>query len=174
MSRHRAVVALGSNLGDRVELLRRGLRLLAVHDDVAVTGVSPVYETAPVGGPADQPPYLNAVAAVETSMTPGLLLGLLHVVEVACQRTRDVRWGPRTLDLDLLAYDEVVSADPWLTLPHPRAHERAFVLVPWLDLDGAAVLPGRGPVAGLAAGLDRSGLARRDDLVLDDVVLEAP
>jgi 2-amino-4-hydroxy-6-hydroxymethyldihydropteridine diphosphokinase len=167
VSRHQAVVALGSNLGDRAGLLRQGLRLLGAHDDVAVTGVSPVYETAPVGGPADQPPYLNAVAALEVSMAPGLLLGLLHVVEAACERTREVRWGPRTLDLDLLAYDDVVSGDAWLTLPHPRAHERAFVLVPWLDLDGAAVLPGRGPVAGLAAGLDRAGLARRDDLALE-------
>ena len=158
----RAVVALGGNLGDRAAWLRRGLALLAAHDDVRIAGVSPVYETAPVGGPEGQPAYLNAVAALELTMPPRQLLGLLHVVEAACERVRAARWGPRTLDLDVLAYDDLVCADPALTLPHPRAHERAFVLAPWLDLDPAATLPGHGPVAALAAGVDRSGVRRVD------------
>ncbi|MFL6137671.1 MAG: 2-amino-4-hydroxy-6-hydroxymethyldihydropteridine diphosphokinase [Frankiaceae bacterium] len=162
MTAHRAVIALGSNLGDRAGHLRRGLRLLAAHDDVRVTGASAAFETAPVGGPDDQPAYLNAVAAVGLTMPPHQLLGLLHVVEAACERTREVRWGPRTLDLDVLAYDDLVSADPVLTLPHPRAHERAFVLAPWLDLDPLAAMPGHGPVAALLERLDRSGVRRTD------------
>jgi 2-amino-4-hydroxy-6-hydroxymethyldihydropteridine diphosphokinase len=163
----RAVIALGSNLGDRVGHLRAALRLLAAHDDVRIDAVSPVYETDPVGGPDDQPAYLNAVAAVDVTMAPRHLLGLLHVVEAARERTREVRWGPRTLDLDMLTYDDAVSSDPVLTLPHPRAHERAFVLVPWLDLDPDATVPGQGAVTALLAGVDRSGVRRRADLALE-------
>src|SRR6185503_4423813 len=106
--------------------------------------------------------YLNAVALVSAELPAAGLLGLAHVVEAACRRERAVRWGPRTLDVDIVAFDRLRSADPQLTLPHPRAHERAFVLVPWLDVDPSAELPGHGPVAGLVAGLDRSGVARRD------------
>lgn len=160
-----AVVAAGSNLGDRLGFLQRGLDLLAAHDLVYLDVVSAVYETEPVGGP-DQPAYLNAVCLLETALTPIGLLGTLHVIEAACGRTRELRWGPRTLDLDLVSVGVVVSADPVLTLPHPRAHERAFVLVPWLDVDPAAVLLGRGPAAGLPAARDRAGVRRCDDLRL--------
>lgn len=166
MSRQRVVVAVGSNLGARIDYLRRGLDLVAVHDDVAVTAVSPVYETEPVGGPDGQGAYLNAVALLETGMRPIDLLGLLHVVEQACDRERAVRWGPRTLDLDVVDFGGLTSADPALTLPHPRAHERAFVLLPWLDVDPGAALPGHGRVADLVAALDVSGVARRDTLGL--------
>jgi 2-amino-4-hydroxy-6-hydroxymethyldihydropteridine diphosphokinase len=162
----RAVVALGSNLGERIDYLRRGLELVATHDDVTVTAVSPVYETEPVGGPGGQGAYLNAVALLETGMRPIDLLGLLHVVEHACERERAVRWGPRTLDLDVVDFGGLTSDDPVLTLPHPRAHERAFVLLPWRDADPEAVLPGRGRVADLLAGLDLSGAVRRDEVAL--------
>lgn len=154
----RAVLALGANLGDRLAALRGAVAALAA--EVTVDAVSPVYETAPVGGP-DQPDYLNAVVLVTTALPPFDLLALAHRVEASAGRTREERWGPRTLDIDLIAYDAVVSDDPLLTLPHPRAHERAFVLRPWLDVDPDAVLPGHGPVAALHATGD---VRRRDDL----------
>jgi len=118
--------------------------------------VSPVYETAPVGGP-DQPDYLNAVLLARTSLAARPLLGRLHEVEAAFARVRDVRFGPRTLDVDIVAYDGVVGADPGLTLPHPRAHQRAFVLAPWHDVDPDAVLPGHGRVADLLAAVTGAG-----------------
>ena len=121
--------------------------------------VSPVYETAPVGGPP-QPDYLNAVLLARTTLPSRVLLDRLHEVEAASERVRDVRWGPRTLDIDIIAVEGEVSDDPELTLPHPRAHERAFVLAPWHDVDPGAVLPGHGTVAALLAATDESGVRR--------------
>ncbi len=159
------VIALGSNLGDRRQELQRAVDELAATRDLRITAVSPVYETAPVGGP-EQPDYLNAVVLAETSRPPAVLLRRAHTIEVAAQRTREVRWGPRTLDVDIIAYGAETSSDPVLTLPHPRAHERAFVLAPWLDADPGAALPGRGMVAALLAALPVGGVRRRDDLAL--------
>ncbi len=123
--------------------------------------VSPVYETVPVGGPP-QPDYLNAVLLARTTLPSRALLGYLHEIEAACRRVREVRWGPRTLDIDIITVDGEASADPELTLPHPRAHERAFVLAPWHDVDPDAVLPGHGPVATLLAAADTSGVRRAE------------
>jgi 2-amino-4-hydroxy-6-hydroxymethyldihydropteridine diphosphokinase len=159
----RATVAVGSNLGDRLAIITRGLALLAVHPLLSIEAVSPVYETDPVGGP-EQDDFLNLVALLDTMLQPRALLGLLNVVEAACDRERGERWGPRTLDLDLIAYGDVVSTDPDCTLPHPRAHERAFVLRPWLDVDPGAVLPGHGPVPALLACVGDSGVRPRPDL----------
>jgi 2-amino-4-hydroxy-6-hydroxymethyldihydropteridine diphosphokinase len=127
--------------------------------DVRVTGVSPVYETVPVGGPP-QPDYLNAVIVVETTVPSRELLRRLNEVEAAFDRVREVRWGPRTLDIDVITVDGERSDDPVLTLPHPRAHERAFVLAPWHDVDAGAELPGHGAVADLLAGADQAGIRR--------------
>ena len=102
--------------------------------------VSPLYRTAPVGGPAGQPDYVNAVIEVSTSLRPYELLKLCNAVEAAHHRERLVRWGPRTLDIDVIDYEGVVSDDPVLTLPHPRAHERSFVLTPWARMDPEAHL----------------------------------
>lgn len=154
----RAVVALGSNLGDRAELLAGAVAALGAV--ATVVAVSPVYETTPVGGP-DQPDFLNAVVLVETEMSPTELFGHCRRAEEAAGRVRGERWGPRTLDVDLVAYDDVVSADPALTLPHPRAAERAFVLAPWLDVDPEACLDGI-PLRRLLAELDVSGVRRAD------------
>ena len=118
--------------------------------------VSPVYETAPVGGPA-QPDYLNAVLVIETGLAPRDLLAATQRIEADFGRVRAERFGPRTLDIDIVSFAGDVSDDPVLTLPHPRAHERAFVLAPWHDLDPAASLPGRGAVAALLAGARRAG-----------------
>lgn len=126
--------------------------------------VSPVYETVPVGGPP-QPDYLNAVLLARTTLPSRELLHQLHQVEGAFDRVREVRWGPRTLDIDIITVDGEACADPELTLPHPRAHERAFVLAPWHDVDPGAVLPGYGDVATLLAATDTTGI-RRSDLVL--------
>ncbi|GAT70330.1 2-amino-4-hydroxy-6-hydroxymethyldihydropteridine diphosphokinase [Planomonospora sp. ID91781] len=160
----RAVLALGGNLGDRLATLQGGLDALAATPGLDLVAVSPVYETDPVGGP-EQGPYLNAVAVAETSLTPRELLARAQETENAFGRVRTERWGARTLDVDLISVGEVVSGDPELTLPHPRAHERAFVLVPWLQADPDATIGGT-PVAELLAGLDKTGVRLRADLTL--------
>jgi 2-amino-4-hydroxy-6-hydroxymethyldihydropteridine diphosphokinase len=130
MSEERRVfLGLGSNMGDRWRLLREAVASLP--DLVAV---SPVYETDPVGGPAGQGPYLNCVAELSTSLAPRQLLGICHRLETAADRVRHERWGPRTLDIDILLIDGVVLADPDLQVPHPRMRERRFVLEPLRDL----------------------------------------
>ncbi|MEU9652558.1 2-amino-4-hydroxy-6-hydroxymethyldihydropteridine diphosphokinase [Streptomyces sp. NPDC048110] len=163
----RAVIALGANLGNRLETLQGAIDALEDTPGVRVKGVSPVYETEPWGvAPDSQPSYFNAVVILKTTLPPSSLLERAHAVEEAFHRVRDERWGPRTLDVDIVAYAEVVSDDPQLTLPHPRAHERAFVLAPWLDVDPGAALPGRGSVADLLAAVTRDGVTPRADLEL--------
>ena len=158
------VLALGSNLGDRQDILQGAVDAIVGLPGVRVTAVSPVYETVPVGGPA-QPDYLNAAVLADAALPARELLDRLHEIEAAFDRVRLVRWGPRTLDIDIIVFDSERSDDPELTLPHPRAHERAFVLAPWHDVDPDAALPGHGPVADLLAKADHSGL-RLSDLSL--------
>jgi dihydroneopterin aldolase/2-amino-4-hydroxy-6-hydroxymethyldihydropteridine diphosphokinase len=161
----RAVLALGTNLGDRAATLRGAVRALAAQPGLELVAVSPAYETVPVGGP-DQGDYLNAVVVVDTDLPAVELLAAGHRVEAAYDRTRDIRWGPRTLDVDVVVVGDERRADGRLVLPHPRAHERAFVLAPWADIDPAAVLPGRGPVADLLAAVDTAGVRRLEDVTL--------
>ncbi|MFC7407068.1 2-amino-4-hydroxy-6-hydroxymethyldihydropteridine diphosphokinase [Georgenia alba] len=161
------VLALGANLGDRTATLRSAVDALAHAEGLHLTGVSPLARTAAVLAPGQdpQPDYLNAVLTGTTTLAPGRLLELVHAVEDAHGRTRTERWGARTLDVDVVAVGDRVIHDPDLTLPHPRAHERAFVLAPWARLDPDAVLPGPhgGPVAVLAAAApDRHGLTWLD------------
>jgi 2-amino-4-hydroxy-6-hydroxymethyldihydropteridine diphosphokinase len=156
----RAVLSLGSNLGDRAGTLRRALVALTGHGLVAR---SILYETPP-WGPVEQPPYLNAIAVVRGDRDAAGWLALAHELEQDAGRTRDVRFGPRTLDVDVVTVSAddgtpVRCEDPELTLPHPRAAERAFVLVPWLVLDPTAVLPGHGRVADLVAALPPGDVA---------------
>jgi 2-amino-4-hydroxy-6-hydroxymethyldihydropteridine diphosphokinase len=162
----RAVLALGSNLGDRLGMLQGALDALGKLPGVDVVAVSGVYETAPVGGPPGQDPYLNAVILVDTTLPASVLLERCLAVEGAFGRRRKERWGPRTLDIDVITYDDQVSADEALTLPHPRAYERAFALVPWLSVDQGAMLPGRGRVADLAAACRTDSVVTRTDLRL--------
>ncbi len=166
--RSAVVVALGSNLGDSTQTLHDAVDALRAHVDL--TAVSRSYATDPVGGP-EQPDYVNAVAVGTTSLTPWALLAALHGIEAGHGRTREVRWGPRTLDLDLVTYGTTGGADearldaPVLTVPHPRAHERAFVLVPWLDADPDARLRVDGEVravAELVTALDTTGVRAVD------------
>ncbi|MEV8530643.1 2-amino-4-hydroxy-6-hydroxymethyldihydropteridine diphosphokinase [Streptomyces sp. NPDC051211] len=162
-----AVIALGANLGNRLETLQGAIDALGDTPGLRVKGVSPVYETEPWGvEPGSQPSYFNAVVVLKTTLPPSSLLERGHAIEEAFHRVREERWGARTLDVDIITYADVVSADPVLTLPHPRAHQRAFVLAPWHDVDPEAQLPGHGPVADLLAGLDRSGVTARPDLEL--------
>jgi len=161
----RVTIALGSNLGHRLENLQGGLDALFDAPGLALVVVSPVYQTAPVGGP-QQPDYLNAVLIATTTLPAHAVLERCHGVETVFGRVRDETWGPRTLDLDIIAYGDVVSDDPELTLPHPRAHERAFVLAPWHDIDPDAEIPGWGPVADLLAKADSADIQRLDDAVL--------
>jgi 2-amino-4-hydroxy-6-hydroxymethyldihydropteridine diphosphokinase len=145
---HHVVLSLGANLGDPLSALTSALESLAQAEGVEVLATSSFYGTAPIGGP-DQPDYINAVAVVETTLAPMAILDLAHQIEADHDRVRQERWGPRTLDIDLVVYDDVVSADPTLTIPHPRAHQRAFVLVPWHELEPDAVLATFGPIADL-------------------------
>jgi 2-amino-4-hydroxy-6-hydroxymethyldihydropteridine diphosphokinase len=163
----RAVLSIGSNLGDRLRHLRSVLDALDAAGATAVA-VSAVYETAP-WGPVSQDEFLNmVVVADDPGRDPAGWLELALQCERRAGRTRTIHWGPRTLDVDVVDVDGVTIADPELTLPHPRAAERAFVLVPWLDADPSARLAGV-PVAELLSALDPAQLAgvrRRDDLVL--------
>lgn len=145
----RVILALGSNVGEREDTLASAVERLVDHGQVRLLKVSPIVQTKPVGGP-EQPDFLNMVIEVETDLEPYPLLAHCQAVEQAHQRRRSVRWGPRTLDVDIITYGDLVSNDPELTIPHPRAAGRAFVLQPWAWMDSAAVLLGR-PVAQLAA-----------------------
>ena len=145
----RAYVGVGANLGDREATIRKAVELLGGD----VVAVSRLRETEPWGY-ADQPPFLNGALLLETGLEPRALLDRLLAVERELGRTRDgPRYGPRTIDLDLLLYEDVVLDEPGLALPHPRLHERAFALEPLLDLDPDVAVPGRGRVADLLAGL---------------------
>ena len=159
------VLSVGSNLGDRLDTLQGCVRAIGGLKGTDVLAISPVYETDPVGGPA-QPDYLNAVLLARTALGPRALLAATQAIEAGFGRVRAERFGPRTLDIDIISFDGEVSDDPVLTLPHPRAHERAFVLAPWHDLDPEASLPGHGPVAALLAAADRDGIRPRPDLIL--------
>lgn len=158
----RACVGLGANLGDRETTIRRAVELISAAPGVDVVGVSALRETEP-WGPVEQPPYLNGALLLETDLGPRALLDLLLDVERRLGRVREgERWGPRTIDLDLLLYEELSVDEPGLTLPHPRLHERRFALEPLAELAPDAVVPGRGSVSELLAALDgddRSGLS---------------
>jgi 2-amino-4-hydroxy-6-hydroxymethyldihydropteridine diphosphokinase len=150
----RAYVGLGANIGSRRATLERALELLGAGDGIEVVAVSSFRETDPVGF-LDQPRFLNAAAMLETELPPRELLGRLLAVERALGRTREgPRFGPRTVDLDLLVYGDARLSEPGLELPHPRLHERRFALEPLAELDPRLVVPGRGPVSALLAELD--------------------
>jgi 2-amino-4-hydroxy-6-hydroxymethyldihydropteridine diphosphokinase len=150
----RAYVGLGANLGDREATLLQALELIGAHPDVVVARVSSLRETAPVGY-LDQPPFCNGVAAIETSLGARELLDHLLAVERELGRTREgPRFGPRTIDLDLLLYGSAELDEPGLIVPHPRLHERRFALEPLVELDPTLVVPGRGAVSALLHVLD--------------------
>jgi 2-amino-4-hydroxy-6-hydroxymethyldihydropteridine diphosphokinase len=144
----RAFLGLGSNLGDRLANLQRAVDLLAARPGITLVGSSRVYETDPVGGPP-QPDYLNAVVELRTTLAPRDLLQACLAIEVEMGRERTERWGPRIIDVDVLTYGREEINEPGLEIPHPRMHERGFVLVPLLELDDDPPLPESRSVAGL-------------------------
>ena len=150
-----AVLSIGSNIGDRLAQLRSAVTAFAPY----LTAASPVFQTPP-WGPVAQQPFYNAVLLVtDATATPADWLARAQACEQAAGRTREQRWGPRTLDVDVITVDDVRSDDPQLTLPHPRAAERAFVLVPWWSIDPEAQLPGRGSVLQLMQALPEAEVA---------------
>lgn len=152
----RAYVGLGSNLGDREATIRRAVELLGEQANVEVVGVSTLRETEP-WGPIEQPRFLNGAVALETTLTPRGLLRVLLGVERRLGRVRSERWGPRTIDLDLLLYGHTIVDEPGLTVPHPRLDKRRFVLEPLVELDPELTVPDRGRAAELLAALDVDG-----------------
>jgi 2-amino-4-hydroxy-6-hydroxymethyldihydropteridine diphosphokinase len=164
----RAVLALGSNLGERMAALQGAVNAIADTPDVWVTGVSPVYETVPVDCPPEAKSFLNAVVLIDTTLAATRLMDRALAIEDAFERERsDVPNAPRTLDVDLIVVGDRRSDDEHLRLPHPRAAERAFVLKPWFDLEPDAEFPDLGPIADLLAKIGTDGLTHRDDLALE-------
>lgn len=159
-----AVLAIGSNLGERLNRLQGAVAALEDTPEVTIVAVSSVYETEPVGGPADASPFLNAVVLIDTTLTVHTLLDRALAIEDAFGRERSEPDAPRTLDVDLIVVGDRVADDESLKLPHPRAHERGFVLVPWLEIDPEGEIPGQGFVADLIGDVDTSGVTRREDL----------
>jgi len=147
-----AYVGLGANIGPREVTLLRAVDLLAEADDVDVLAVSQLRETDPVGM-VDQPGFLNGAARIDTSLPPRALLELLLRIEQSLGRMREERWGPRTVDLDLLVYGDLIVDEPGLRVPHPRLHERRFALEPLAELDPELVVPGLGSVSAALAEL---------------------
>lgn len=164
----RAVIALGSNLGDRLASLQGAVATLADTPDVWVTAVSPVYETEPVDAPEGSEAFLNAIVLADTTLPAHTLLDRALAIEDAYDRQRPATHNaPRTLDVDLIVLGDRLSNEDRLRLPHPRAAERAFVLQPWFDIEADAQIPGVGTVKELLESTDRSGIALREDLVLE-------
>lgn len=150
---HRCVLALGSNLGDRGQTLLQAIGSIAKIQGTTLEGVSPIVEShalTPSGVNTAEPKYLNCVIEVKTNLEPQNLLAELNQVEAKFGRERSEKWASRTLDIDIITFGKVAVSSPELTIPHPRAHERGFVLVPWMLLDESAVLPGFGSVSELA------------------------
>jgi 2-amino-4-hydroxy-6-hydroxymethyldihydropteridine diphosphokinase len=158
----RAYIGIGSNLDCPVSQVRQAFLALGALPASALVVQSPLYRTTPVGGAPGQPDYLNAVAALDTALTPDHLLIALQAIETAQGRVRTVRWGPRTLDLDLLLYGQITRTDPRLTLPHPRLHQRAFVLYPLWDIAPLLTIPGQGSLAELLTHCPPLGVVRLD------------
>jgi 2-amino-4-hydroxy-6-hydroxymethyldihydropteridine diphosphokinase len=154
-----AFIALGSNLQDPAAQVRAGMAALARLPETRVTAQSSLYRSAPAGY-ADQPDFVNAVAAVETTLAPHALLDALLAIERHRGRVREFRNAPRTLDLDVLLYGDLAIDDARLTIPHPRLHERAFVLVPLAEIAPDCRIPGRGAVADLLPGIDAGSVTR--------------
>ena len=146
----KAVIALGANLGEPKEQMDIAVALLK--ESIEIKAISQYYRTAPVGGP-EQPDYLNAVCIAESELPAAQLLALLHGIEKTLGRERLEHWGPRTIDLDLIQYGSILSDAEELALPHPRAHERRFVLEPWSEIEPDAILLTHGKISDLLAQL---------------------
>ena len=160
----RYYLGLGSNMGDRERYLRQALDMVGAVDGITVAAVSSIYETVPVGGP-EQRDYCNAVVAIETGMTPRLVLETMLRIEKSLGRTRETRWGPRTIDIDVLMAGDLVVREEGLEIPHPRYRERAFVLAPFAEIASEERDPETGSTIGdIARGIDASGVRKTGSL----------
>jgi 2-amino-4-hydroxy-6-hydroxymethyldihydropteridine diphosphokinase len=159
-----AVLSLGSNLGDRHGKLQGAVSALEDTPEVTVVAISSVYETDPVNAVDGSGKFLNAVVLIDTTLTVHTLLDRALAIEDAFGRERSEQGAPRTLDVDLIVVGPRVADDESLKLPHPRAHERGFVLIPWLEIDPEGEIPGQGFVADLLEGVDTNGVHKREDL----------
>jgi 2-amino-4-hydroxy-6-hydroxymethyldihydropteridine diphosphokinase len=159
-----AVLSLGSNLGERHGKLQGAVSALEDTPEVTVVAISSVYETDPVDAAQGSGKFLNAVVLIDTTLTVHTLLDRALAIEDAFGRERSEPGAPRTLDVDLIVVGPRVADDESLKLPHPRAHERGFVLVPWLEIDPEGEIPGKGFVADLIGSIDTGGVHRREDL----------
>lgn len=163
----KVVFSLGSNVGDSAEILQNAVSMICETPDVIPVDISSVYRTAPVGPVQDQPDFLNLVLIAESTLEPVTLLERCLAIEEAFGRVREVKGGPRTLDIDLVMVGKRERDDESLTLPHPEAHQRAFVLVPWLEADPKGELPGKGALTDLVAAVDTSGVERVEDVTVE-------
>lgn len=161
----KVVFSLGSNQGESAAILAEAVQYLAETPDLILVDVSPVYETKPFETGMDQPDFLNLVVVAESTLEPLTLLDRALAIEENFGRVRDVHNGPRTLDIDIIMVGKRISEED-IELPHPRAHERAFVLVPWLDIDPDAEIAGHGRIADLVEDIDVSGVKRRSDIFI--------
>lgn len=159
-----AVLAFGSNMGDRHGRIQGGVSTLEDTPEVTVVAISSVYETEPIGATDGSDKFLNAVVLIDTTLTVHTLLDRALAIEDAFGRERSEPGAPRTLDVDLIIVGDRIADDEQLVLPHPRAHERGFVLVPWLEIDPEGEIPGKGFVADLISGVDTTGVIKREDL----------
>lgn len=164
----KVVYSIGSNLGDRLANLQGAVDAIRDTPDVIVVDISSVYESAAVGGPEDSPEFLNLVIVAETTLEPRTLLERALAIEDAFGRVREERWAPRTLDVDLIMVGSTQTDQADMKLPHPRAHERAFVLAPWAEIDAGGELQGKGSVADLLAASDSASVTKRTDLEIED------
>lgn len=158
----RVIFSLGANVGDTLQTLRQAIELLDAAPGLELSATSSIYRTAPVGN-TEQPYFLNLIAVGDTVLPAPLILKQAQEIEDALGRIRRERWGPRTIDIDLIDVGGMELDTPSLTLPHPRAHERAFVLMPWLEVDPSGVLVGHGRLLDLLAQVDISGVERVGD-----------
>jgi 2-amino-4-hydroxy-6-hydroxymethyldihydropteridine diphosphokinase len=165
MKKRRVVFSLGSNIGERADTLQGALDALLEAPGLDFIGVSGVYETKPLGN-SNQPYFLNAVVVAKTALPAKALLERAQGVEHVFHRTREIPWGPRTVDVDIVMVGDESAADRELILPHPRAHERAFVLVPWHEVEPDGELPGHGRIADLLDGVKDQEIRRCDDVAL--------
>lgn len=163
----KVVYSIGSNLGDRLANLQGAVDAISDTPDVIVVDVSAVYETEAIGGPEDNPRFLNLVIVAETTLDPRTLLERAQAIEDAYGRVREEHWAPRTLDVDLIMVGKTVQDEADLKVPHPLAHTRGFVLLPWAEVDPQGALPGQGRVSDLLSGIDTSDIVRRDDLQIE-------
>ena len=162
-----AFIGLGSNLSgesqgthrDPKQQIHYALKKISQHPEITILGISSLYQTTAIG-PGNQPDYINAAAMIETSLEPNVLLDFMQLIEHQQGRVREQHWGARTLDLDLLIYDQLMKSTTELTLPHPRAYERAFVLAPLADLDADLIIPNHGKVTDLLANCSMQDIVR--------------